>query len=490
MGNKHSNHLIDSVSEGNTERALELIAQGASPNQVNQEGKSCIRIALERDYPVLFKKLYLLNAQMIPSLHGTTLHKAVSLPSPKVVKLLLQDKAFPNFKNSKDQLGKTPLHIAVARGDSQLVDLLLKHNASPYIKDKNSISALDLSLQLGFATSIFQQFNDCELQVAVPQCQKKPKKPKTQSKTLMDSSTVCGSLDSEPSRFLKSIESSIQDLKIPLIPYKELKLSDQISKGSSCEVFKAKWRGSDVAVKKFHTVYSSSQKDMQKLLKEVHIIAQIRHPNLLLFMGVSIDSQNICLVSELVNNCNLFQAIHKAPYRPLTLEDKLRISLQIVRGLWYLHGNSPQVVHRDLKPENILLDETYNVKLADFGLARPVDWYKEELTSICIGTPRFMAPELFEKSVDKPGVEVDIWAFGCLLIEIFSGKRPWAYIPTSKANVIYFEIFQKKPVPIPSNIPKEIVKIIKLCCSYNPQARPKTPQLYQMLQEASNLLQV
>ena len=85
-------------------------------------------------------------------------------------------------------------------------------------------------------------------------------------------------------------------------------------------------------------------------------------------------------------------------------------------------------MHRDLKPENILLDRAMNVKIADFGLARPLTYLQGEEalenTTICIGTTRFMAPELFDRKVASLGPEVDVWSYGCMLIELLSNKRP------------------------------------------------------------------
>jgi serine/threonine protein kinase len=82
----------------------------------------------------------------------------------------------------------------------------------------------------------------------------------------------------------------------------------------------------------------------------------------------------------------------------------------------YLHNNTTSpIIHRDLKPENVLLDNGLNVKIADFGLARPLSIITDNpsATTMCIGTTRFMAPELFDKDqAPDCGVEIDIWAFG------------------------------------------------------------------------------
>ena len=99
-----------------------------------------------------------------------------------------------------------------------------------------------------------------------------------------------------------------------------------------------------------------------------------------------------------------------------------------------------------------------------------------------------MAPELFDKDrSNNIGVEIDIWAFGCMLIEIFSNKRPWHYISSSKANTIFYELYHKKPVPIPENIPPEVAEVIRECCRYNPKRRPPIAQILERLENAKSI---
>mmetsp|Transcript_34646 Transcript_34646/g.6239 ORF Transcript_34646/g.6239 Transcript_34646/m.6239 type:complete len:81 (+) Transcript_34646:1145-1387(+) len=79
------------------------------------------------------------------------------------------------------------------------------------------------------------------------------------------------------------------------------------------------------------------------------------------------------------------------------------------------------------------------------------------MTTICIGTTRFMAPELFDsENIKNLGEKVDIWSLGCVILEIFSNKRPWHHIASANSNCIFYEIFKKVPLPIPDGIPNEI----------------------------------
>jgi serine/threonine protein kinase len=281
------------------------------------------------------------------------------------------------------------------------------------------------------------------------------------------------------------LDEEIKQNCIPLIRGTELTFEEVINRGSSCEVFKGRWRGCEVAIKKFKDEYKQNPKELSKFVKEMQSLAHVRHPNLILLMGICTDLSNLCLVTEYVPNLSLFYALHSKIYaenksRRLTLPERFQVAIQICKGLAYLHECDPPIVHRDLKPENCLLDFSLNLKIADFGLARPLTCFSNEeaLTTTCIGTTRFMAPELFEKEkLTTIGVEVDIWALGCILIELFSNKRPWDYISSSNANCIYYEvnarqIFKKKPVPVPDSIPAEVRTLIQRCCQYQPKHRP------------------
>eukprot|EP00932_Pfiesteria_piscicida_P007039 SRR837773.17026.p1 GENE.SRR837773.17026~~SRR837773.17026.p1 ORF type:complete len:118 (+),score=45.99 SRR837773.17026:32-355(+) len=103
--------------------------------------------------------------------------------------------------------------------------------------------------------------------------------------------------------------------------------------------------------------------------------------------------------------------------------------LQIVDGLDYLHSQTPTIVHRDLKSLNVVLDLSLNVKICDFGLTEHME--RTHITKKNNGgSPRYMAPELFD-SKTKITEKIDIWAMGCILLRSAAGpcptsrSRPW-----------------------------------------------------------------
>ena len=485
MGNHSSNEaLFRFLSNRNEEKALKLLQAPGNFNSISKSGVSVMRAALEKSLFSVFKYCYLNNSIMLPclDLDQTPLHRAVRLGNYEFTSKLVRDLDFFQIKiNSQDEIGRTALHLAVEVGSSDLVALLLKYNASRSLRNKGMKTPYDLAVesQAELADEIIEQLSIEDYLSKITTEDISP--IRDQGSTQESKSNRVGFGESIENNTI--IEKTVKEFKVPVIRSEELKLMEMISRGSSCLVFKGKWRGSEVAIKQFTIEFSESEKKLNKFIKELQIISQMRHPNLLMFMGICVDQPKLCIVTELVPNSTLFYALHKNKQKQLNLAERFSISIQIGKGLAYLHANDPPIIHRDLKPENCLLDHSLNLKIADFGLARPISTFIHEATTTCIGTTRFMAPELFDKERnEKIGVEIDIWAFGCLLIEIFSNKRPWSYIPSSKINNIFYELYHKKPIPIPSNIPEEIAEIIKECCRYNHKRRPPIAQILERLE--------
>jgi hypothetical protein len=494
MGNQSSTEaLFVLLSNASEDEVLSLLQSGASVNSINKSGVSLLRAALENGLPQVFRYCYVRGAIMLPclELEQTPLHRSVQLGFYALTQRLASDaRLCKHLLDAQDSLGRTALHIAVEIGSSDLVALLLKYNARREIRTFELKTAYDIAKehqnemtqeileQLTIQDALVQMFASHDL-VKVEEMSPVRENGSTQE------TKENNRLAEEEKAVRSALEATLEEHKLTVIKSSELKLLEMISRGSSCLVFKGRWRGTEVAIKQFTLEYSTNEKEMSKFIKELQILSQVRHPNVLLLMGICIDQANLCLITELLPNSTLFFAIHKNKRRRLSLAERFSISIQIARALSYLHDNDPPIVHRDLKPENCLLDNSMNVKVADFGLARPSSAFCEEATTVCIGTTRFMAPELFDRHRNEPiGVGVDIWAFGCVLVELFSGKRPWHYISSSKAHTIFYELFHKKPLPVPESVPQEIGEIVRECCKYNPKRRPSAAQILEKLELA------
>ena len=358
MGNQfaQSDSLPRFIENQDLISAVKMIQQGADPNELNPSGKSCLRLALEQGNSQLFRILHQIGGRIIPPLPDeNSLHFAVRNSHNKLVRLFLRNsQAFPNYKNSKNIEGRTPLHLAAHTGNVELVAMLLKYNCNKDILDISNKSARDLAVESSSVhlPEILELLGSEEVRVQSPlpgvKQQKSPHNRRGSSKSTLFSSTT------EPDLRLDLLETALKEARVPVICSSELRFCEAISRGSSCEVYKGFWRGTEIAIKQFKIEYSTSPKETNKFIKEMQILSQTRHPNLILLMGVCIDQPHLCIISELVPNCSLFQALHKAQ-KPLSLEARLKIVVQIAQGLVYLHTNEPPIIHRDLKPENCLV---------------------------------------------------------------------------------------------------------------------------------------
>lgn len=129
----------------------------------------------------------------------------------------------------------------------------------------------------------------------------------------------------------------------------------------------------------------------------------LRHPNIALLMGVMPKIPNIVIVFEYMPS-SLYNLLHLKKQINISLDERIRIARDVARVFYYMH--SLGIVHRDLKSHNILVDDHFNIKICDFGLARfkvfiiYLILFQADLgkgTMQFSGTPAYMAPELFQK---------------------------------------------------------------------------------------------
>ncbi|XP_075457280.1 cyclin-dependent kinase-like 3 isoform X2 [Ascaphus truei] len=193
-----------------------------------------------------------------------------------------------------------------------------------------------------------------------------------------------------------------------------------LGEGSYGTVTKCKHRetGRIVAIKKF---FEHPEKSITKIaMREIKFLKQFCHENLVNLIEVIRHKKRLHLVFEFMDHT----VLHELEKHPNGLDNKrLRKYLfQILRALEYLHRNN--IIHRDIKPENILVSDTGIVKLCDFGFARSLAAPGEVYTDY-VATRWYRAPELLLGD-SKYGKPVDIWALGCVIIEMATGH---AFLP-------------------------------------------------------------
>ncbi|KAM1334395.1 hypothetical protein ACFX15_009801 [Malus domestica] len=193
--------------------------------------------------------------------------------------------------------------------------------------------------------------------------------------------------------------------------------------------------GTPVAVKKILNNLGQAEKEFRV---EVEAIGHVRHKNLVRLLGYCVEGTHRILVYEYVNNGNLEQWLHGAMrhHGYLTWEARIKVLLGTAKALAYLHeAIEPKVIHRDIKSSNILIDEDFNSKVSDFGLAKLLGAGTSHVTTRVMGTFGYVAPEyantglLNEKS--------DVYSFGVLLLEAITGRDPVDYgRPAHEVNLV------------------------------------------------------
>ncbi len=230
------------------------------------------------------------------------------------------------------------------------------------------------------------------------------------------------------------------------------KVIEKIGQGGMGEVYRATDTklNRDVALKILPQEFASDTQRMARFQREAEVLASLDHPNIGQIYGIEDAGQTKALVLQLIEGPTLAERIAQGP---IPMEETLKIALQMAEGLEAAHEKG--VIHRDLKPANIKITPEGQVKILDFGLAKafeegisPADISQSPTLTqgmtragVILGTAAYMSPEQARgHEVDK---RTDIWAFGCVLYEMLSGKLAF---PGDDITDILAAIVRAEPV--------------------------------------------
>src|SRR5512138_3453058 len=185
----------------------------------------------------------------------------------------------------------------------------------------------------------------------------------------------------------------------------------------------------EFAIKVLPEALALDAERIARFQREAQVLASLNHPNIAAIYGVEETNGPLALVMELVEGPTLADRIAAGP---IPLDDALPIAKQIAEGLEAAHERG--IIHRDLKPANVKVTPDGTVKVLDFGLAKVFEGESEASdlshsptlikgtqAGMILGTAAYMSPEQAKgKAVDKRS---DVWAFGCVLFEMLSGKQ-------------------------------------------------------------------
>lgn len=238
--------------------------------------------------------------------------------------------------------------------------------------------------------------------------------------------------------------------------------SSFLGRGAYGEVHRATWRGTLVAVKRILTTGPLDPETLADFAGEAALLSELRHPNVVLFMGVSLDVDNLLLVTEFMERGSLFDLIHEQ-HVPITPSLCFSITAQAAKGMNYLHCQDPPVLHKDLKTGNLLVDNKWNVKIADFGVSAFGAPDKEDAAEEKMGTLMYMPPEVMQ---EKPYTrEADVYSFGVIMSEVATQTVPFSNSmeEASPFSLIGLVVYQQVRPQKPSDYPHEYTHLMESC---------------------------
>ncbi|KAM0826784.1 hypothetical protein ACQ4PT_068637 [Festuca glaucescens] len=296
---------------------------------------------------------------------------------------------------------------------------------------------------------------------------------------------------SVPSRNLESVSPSsarshrldcvFDDVSECEIPWEDLVIGERIGLGSYGEVYRADWNGTEVAVKKFldQDFYGDA---LDEFRSEVRIMRRLRHPNIVLFMGAVTRPPNLSIVSEYLPRGSLYKILHR-PGCQIDEKRRIKMAIDVAKGMNCLHTSVPTIVHRDLKSPNLLVDNNWNVKVCDFGLSRlkHSTFLSSKSTA---GTPEWMAPEVLRN--EQSNEKCDVYSFGVILWELATLRMPWSGM--NPMQVVGAVGFQDRRLDIPKEIDPLVARIIWECWQKDPNLRPSFAQLTTALKTVQRLV--
>ncbi|KAJ6919150.1 hypothetical protein NC651_013186 [Populus alba x Populus x berolinensis] len=193
--------------------------------------------------------------------------------------------------------------------------------------------------------------------------------------------------------------------------------------------------GMVVAIKKLN---SGSMQGLAEWQSEVNFLGRLWHPNLVKLLGFCWEDKELLLVYEFMPKGSLENHLFRRNpnIEPFSWDIRLKIAIGAARGLAFLHTSEKKVIYRDFKASNILLDEKYNAKISDFGLAKlGPSGGDSHVTTRVMGTYGYAAPEYI--ATGHLYVKSDVYGFGVVLLEMLSGQRAldWKR-PTGQRNLV------------------------------------------------------
>ena len=241
--------------------------------------------------------------------------------------------------------------------------------------------------------------------------------------------------------------------------------------------------GEFLAVKQVEVNQKAAGQDKDKMKEmvgaldqEIDTMQHLEHPNIVQYLGCEKREYSISIFLEYISGGSVGSCLR----RHGKFEESVVSSLtrQTLAGLAYLHTEG--ILHRDLKADNILLDIDGTCKISDFGISKKTDnIYGNDITNSMQGSVFWMAPEVIRSQDSGYSAKVDIWSLGCVVLEMFAGRRPWSKEEAIGAIYKLGSLNQAPPIPedVSVAISAEAVAFMLDCFTIDPSERPTAETL-------------
>ncbi|KAJ4747010.1 Wall-associated kinase family protein [Rhynchospora pubera] len=264
-----------------------------------------------------------------------------------------------------------------------------------------------------------------------------------------------------------------------------------LGEGGNGTVYKGTLKNNkDVAIKRCKTI---DEKQKKEFGKEILILSQINHKNIVRILGCCLEVEIPILVYEFISKGNLFDLIHscRAPCIPLSI--RLRIAQETAEALAYLHSwASPPIVHRDVKSSNILLDENFVAKVSDFGASVLAPMDEDQFMTLVQGTRGYLDPEYMQTGLLT--VKSDVYSFGVVLLELLTRKKAFyldksddqrslssIFLSAMKENKLE-EILDDQIMDVESvNLINWVAELARECLNMEAEKRPEMREVAETL---------